>query len=339
MVIVIPLLIVNLVTHHTPIMAQSFQTNNETYHLVREWGLNGISDRELSYPIDIALDSTGNVFVTDFSKNQIQKLDMEGNFITNFWLNDTEGKFSSSVGIDLDSSNNVYVADSVEGIKKFDQEGDYVKSWHYYRSPGDPFTGQPDFGAEGRLILPHDVAIDSMDNVYTTYYVGILKFDSNGNFITEWGSNGTGLGQFISPDGIAIDSQDNIYVSDHDMSRIQKFDSDGNFIKMWNYTNVTESKLGHMDFMTVDTWDNVYLADANNHRVQKFDSNGNFITEWSTTSLESSQFDESGGIVVDISGKVYLVDSTNSKIQVFTQNASPINEYSLNLFEGITDQL
>ena len=34
----------------------------------------------------------------------------------------------------------------------------------------------------------------------------IQKFDSNGNFITKWGSKGTGDGEFKTPIGIAVDS-------------------------------------------------------------------------------------------------------------------------------------
>ena len=42
----------------------------------------------------------------------------------------------------------------------------------------------------------------------------IQKFDSNGNFITKWGTEGTGDGQFSNPDGIAVDSSGNVYVAD-----------------------------------------------------------------------------------------------------------------------------
>ena len=85
------------------------------------------------------------------------------------------------------------------------------------------------------LILPEDVATDSSGNVYVVDFGNnrIQKFDSNGNFITKWGSEGAGDGQFKSPLGIAIDSSGNVYVADHDNHRIQKFDSNGNFITKW----------------------------------------------------------------------------------------------------------
>ena len=61
----------------------------------------------------------------------------------------------------------------------------------------------------------------------------VQKFDSNGKFITKWGSEGTGDGQFNGPEGIAIDSSGNVYVSEYGNNRIQKFDSNGNFITKW----------------------------------------------------------------------------------------------------------
>ena len=53
----------------------------------------------------------------------------------------------------------------------------------------------------------------------------VQKFDSSGNFITKWGSKGTGDGEFRSVHGIAIDSSGNVYVTDTINDSIQKFTS------------------------------------------------------------------------------------------------------------------
>ncbi len=51
----------------------------------------------------------------------------------------------------------------------------------------------------------------------------VQKFDSNGSFITKWGSEGSKDGQFDGPKGIAVDSHGNVYVTDEGNTRIELF--------------------------------------------------------------------------------------------------------------------
>ena len=69
--------------------------------------------------------------------------------------------------------------------------------------------------------------MDSSGNVYVSDSENdrMQKFDSSGNFLLKWGSQGTGDGQFQSPKGVAVDSSGNVYVADTNNSRIQKFSS------------------------------------------------------------------------------------------------------------------
>ena len=60
---------------------------------------------------------------------------------------------------------------------------------------------------------------------FSTLIKSIQEFTSQGEFITKWGSAGTGNGQFIDPFGIAFDSSGNVYVADQVNQRIQKFTS------------------------------------------------------------------------------------------------------------------
>jgi len=67
------------------------------------------------------------------------------------------------------------------------------------------------------------LAIDSEGNTYVTDQGNNLvqKFDSDGNFITKWGSEGSAEGQFDRPLGISLDSAGNVYVVDTGNYRIQ----------------------------------------------------------------------------------------------------------------------
>ena len=58
----------------------------------------------------------------------------------------------------------------------------------------------------------------------------------NGKWLKNWGSRGTGQGQFNIVHGIAIDAQGNVYVADEGNKRVQVFDTEGTF--KTQFTNV-----------------------------------------------------------------------------------------------------
>ena len=55
----------------------------------------------------------------------------------------------------------------------------------------------------------------------------IVKFAPDGTYLMEWGSHGTGPGQFRTPHAIALDSRGRVVVADRGNDRLQVFDPDG----------------------------------------------------------------------------------------------------------------
>ena len=91
----------------------------------------------------------------------------------------------------------------------------------------------PGAGVEGESFQrPTDVAWDAAGNIYVADGYGnarVAKYDPNGTWVKNWGSRGSGPGQFDTPHGIAVDAQNNVYVADRGNRRIQVFDSEGTF--------------------------------------------------------------------------------------------------------------
>ncbi|MEZ4733241.1 MAG: cohesin domain-containing protein [Caldilineaceae bacterium] len=113
--------------------------------------------------------------------------------------------FNFPAGVVVDSSDNVYVADTNNHrIVKLSSTGDSRTVW----------TG---------FNLPKGVAVDSRDNVYVadTNNTRIVKYSSTGAYLTEWGV----WGVFKYPGGVAVDSSDNVYVADTSNGRIVKYGS------------------------------------------------------------------------------------------------------------------
>jgi len=97
-------------------------------------------------------------------------------------------------------------------------------------------NGQPGAGSVS-FNQPTDVAVSPHgDEVFVADGYGnsrVAVFTYGGQFLREWGSHGTGPGQFRIPHSITIDSDGDVYVADRENSRVQVFDRLGKFKAQW----------------------------------------------------------------------------------------------------------
>ena len=76
-------------------------------------------------------------------------------------------------------------------------------------------------------------------------------------FLLQWGSRGSGKGEFEIPHSIAIDFFGNLFVTDIANERIQKFTNNGTFLMQFG--NKTEFK--QLEDIEIDSFDNIYVTD------------------------------------------------------------------------------
>ena len=146
-------------------------------------------------------------------------------------------------------------------------------------------------------------------------------------FVTKWGTEGTGDGQFLGPEGVAIDSSGNIYVTDPQNNRVSKFTPDGKYILGWGSKGILNGQFNQSNGIAVDSTGNVYVTDRYNHRVQKFTPSGTFITAWGSFGTGSGQFNDPFAVAVDSSGNVYVTDHYNHRVQKFSPSGQFITAW------------
>ena len=170
-------------------------------------------------------------------------------------------------GLHVDDEGNVWLADSqgneagTKGhqVLKFSPEGEVLLRL------GE--AGQPGSGP-GQLNEPCDVITAPNGDIFVSDgHSGqnpdpppgatgrIVKFDKDGNYITEWGEIGFRPGQFRTPHALEFDSQGRLYVADRGNHRIQIFDQDGNLLDTYHqYSRISGL------FITAD--DTLYAIDS-----------------------------------------------------------------------------
>ena len=178
----------------------------------------------------------------------------------------------------IDAQDNVYVLRSDAMIYKYDSAGNLLTQW------GGPGSGEGQFRLREGSYLGMNLAADGQGNVLVVDIGNdrIQKFDTNGNFLKQWGSEGKEPGQFIRGWAIAVDSEGNVYVGEEGNHRVQKFDNEGNFLTQWGTFGPEDDQFYSIYFVDVDHADNVYVGDYYQQEVKKFDSNGNLLTVWNS---------------------------------------------------------
>jgi len=158
-------------------------------------------------------------------------------------------------------------------------------------------------------------------------FVQTLHADNPPAYIFQWGSPGSGNGQFSHPQGIAIDSSNNVYVADTANDRIQKFDNNGNYLTQWGTNGSGNGQFDFPEPIAIDSSNDVYVADTSNDRIEKFDSNGNYLTQWGSSGSGNGQFSYPQGIAIDSSNNVYVTDFYNDRIEKFDSNGNYLTQW------------
>ena len=251
---------------------------------------------QLEYPYRVAVDSSGNIYISDTQANEVLK---------ETWSQSTQTYTESVVvstglatpyGVAVDSIGNVYIADNGHNrvVKETPSAGSYSQT----------------VVSTTALSYPTGIAVDSSGNLYIadTGHGRILKEAPSGSSYTE--TELTYSSNFAQITGIAVDSSGDIFVSDIDNNAVyEETYSAGSYTP----STIATSGLNYPYDIAVDGSGNLYIADFTNKRIveEAYISVGNYTqTVFPTVNLAGPL-----GLAVDAGGNLYIADTFGQAIE------------------------
>ena len=267
---------------------------------VLKFGEKGNGKGALNVPLGIAIDNNDALYVVDRNNRLIQKFSANGDFLSQFSVNDHD-KDCTTLDMALDLNNGfIYCTDMVfkdgaysagNNMLVFHLNGELQHIYNLSDVPnplsiainshGDLFISDLNklclfkVNNEGHNLChmgdfryPGYITIADDDSVIVSDYKSdcIYIFNPDGSIRHKFGSSGTGKGQLKEPCGVATDGE-YILVAECENNRIQIFTCDGTFVSM---IESQDDPLKNPRGLAVTKDGHVYVVDCDNHCIKKY---------------------------------------------------------------------
>jgi|GEM_PF-5727787 len=304
--------------------------------------------------IDVALGPNDSLYIADPNNQRIRVLTADGMVSTvaggstatsnGILYRDgpcASATFAEPLGLAVDATGNVYVAD-ITAIRKITNPTTSSCAVNTLAGSPQDYGHTDGTGSAARFSGLVKLTLDTAGNLYATEGMEgsdilngtyIRKITSAGVVTTVAGNPNVPIGDtdgpaasasFNAPMGIALDQQGNLYVADSDNNAIRKITPSGT-VSTWagsptdapGFANGTRTAATFNQpwSLTFDTAGNLYVGDAGNSAVRMITPAGVVSTLAGTGSqghtdgpAAQAEFWETIGLAVDVNGAVYVAD-------------------------------
>ena len=226
---------------------------------IKSFGSKGTAPGQFTVPVGVAVDNDDNIYVVDNNNHRVQKFKPDGKLLACVGTRGSKSlEFEHPIGIGFNKkTNRLYVCD---------------QNNHRVQVLRTDLTFHSTFGTEGTddgsFDQCHDIAFDSIGNVYVTDWNNkrFQVFTPEGVFLRQAKFKEHGV-PLSSPYGIAVGAGDTVYVGDK--TCIAVFTSEGKFVRSFGSQGKKEGDFDGAGPLYADEHC-LLVSDRYNNRIQVF---------------------------------------------------------------------
>ena len=276
---------------------------------------------QLYYPTGIALDPSGDLYVSDMYNHRIQRWRPGATVgITAAGGNgfgDSQTQLEEPGKIDIDSQGNLYIADT---------GNNRVQKWEYGGLTGKTVAGGNGMGKElNQLHNPFGIAVDESGAIYISELSNhrVTKWNpgaSKGEIVAGGNGEGAGANQLAIPMGVAVNKKGDLYIADTYNHRVQlweKGSTEGKtLISGKDFKSGFETS--YFSCISLVNESHLYITDYHSKRIIRYDIDSEKIEVILTNESIKDDVDKLSQpyqTAVDIMGDLIIADAKNNRIQ------------------------
>lgn len=310
----------------------------------------GSEGSQLDGPAGLTVDAKGDVWVADSGDDRILEFSAAGVLMNAYG---SEGSDASPDDVQFlhpsalalnQTTGDIYVAD--EGnhrIVELSATGEFIETFGWgvskekqgfavCKSECQAGSDQTTSLVNGNdFVEPNGIAVDSSGNVWVSDAAAdrVKEFSATGEYLQQFGKEGTGAGELKQPSGIAV-SGTTVYVAEYGNDRVQEFAPSLGQQGRLVYTYAGQfgkQGIGGGEFakpqgIAIDPrTGSLYVADSGNHRVQEFSPSGQLIAKFGAYGSEEGEFSEPVGVTVSAAGAIYVSDALNNRLEEWMRSS------------------
>ncbi len=138
-------------------------------------------------------------------------------------------------------------------------------------------------------------------------------------FAGQFGSRGSGEGQFEHPGDVAVAANGDLWVLDTGNDRVEEFTPGGEYVGGFGSAGSGDGELDAPSALALAPGGEVWVADTGNNRIEEFSEGGGFLRSVGSKGTHSGKFESPEGIAVDGDGLVWVADTGNNRLQEFSE--------------------